>query len=505
MPTLQPHIGGQSYRGTQRPADMNISGATRGLINTVVARNQRIELANRKNKIDDATIQTKKDLALRQAKFLEDPLADEQEYAEDMGSILEDNATTLENQEDQHAFSRDMSLTTTLLGIEADSARTRAIDVRGKENSYTKLKEQQSKPSLLRPGMIKETTDEGVALGFYNRKEADFLVSGANVNNAIYDAKNAESAKRVMDIVSDEDFDNTIYQLTQDERKSVYAQAKSLHDMYVVGDEFDALDKDDMYAQNVATIIGSDASQAMKSRKIFDIGVKLGMSGPIRSVAQAQLALKVGVQPSGTKENRNALFLKIERMKLEKPEDAEQSMAFLKRQRETLEEVVDSYNKGRIGHPEYVELTQKFGKDLTTAKAQAMGQVQQSDDVPWDMPFFGEDYSNASSYEKYYEDFSAKIPNTSLKAEYYDEFTRVVERMEDTDTVPPYVDKNKDKWGRRADVKKQLFARYDAGKPQRAQATLDSATRAVAKKTTRRYSDKQEAWMVYDGKGWVKE
>jgi hypothetical protein len=92
-----------------------------------------------------------------------------------------------------------------------------------------------------------------------------------------------------------------------------------------------------------------------------------------------------------------------------------------------------------------------------------------------------------------------------LKADYFDEFTRVVERMEDTDTVPPYVDKKKDKWGRRADVKKQMFARYDAGKPQRAQATLDSATRSVSKNITRRYSDKLEAWMVHDGTGWVKE
>jgi hypothetical protein len=395
-----------------------------------------------------------------------------------------------------------MSLSTTLLGINAKSARTEATAVKGRENAYTNLKGIQVEPQALRVQSIKNTLAKAQALGFYDQEQVDTLNAGANINNAIHDAgKSAESAKEVMRIVSDENFNGKTYDLTPDQRKLVYSQAKNLHDMMVVGDEFDTLSKEYEFAHNVAMIIGSDVPQSVKSVKIYDMGIMMGISGPNQDMAQAQLAMNIGITPTGTKENANALFMKIERMKLQKPQDSEEAMAFLKRQRETFDEIVAQRSSGAIGNKEFLSLTKKFNKDLTDSKDLAMGQVREIDDVPWDMPFLGEDYKDGYSYEDAYGEFSSEISNTSLRADYFNEYTRIVERMEDTGETPTYVDKNKDKWGRRRDVQKQLFARNAANKPKRAQQTLDSAKRSVM----RRYSEKLQSWMIHDGTGWVKE
>jgi hypothetical protein len=252
-------------------------------------------------------------------------------------------------------------------------------------------------------------------------------------------------------------------------------------------------------------ISGSDLPQSVKSTQIYDLGIMMGISGPNQDMAQAQLAMDIGITPTGTKENANILSVKIDNMKALRPQTPEEAMAFLKRQRETFDEIVAQRSAGLIGHPEYLRLTKKFGKDLVEAKALAMGQVQEKDDVPWDMPFLGEDYKTGYSYEDAYGEFSNEISNTSLRADYFNEYTRIVEQMEDTGVVPTYVDKNKDKWGRRRDVQKQLFALNTANKPIRAQQTLDSAKVTITGNAMRRYSDKQEAWMVHDGTGWVKE
>jgi hypothetical protein len=245
MPILETHISGEQLRMPRQVDAGKPFRQVAKVAQVVQVQQEKTALAERQNNIDDATINTKKQLALAQADYLKDPLATkEEDYVEQMSGFIEDGSSGLENEEDRHAFNRDMGLTTTLLGINAKSARTEATAVKGRENAYTNLKGIQLEPQALRVQSIKNTLAKAQTLGFYDQEQVDTLNAGANINNAIHDAgKSAESAKEVMRVVSDESFDGKTYDLTPDERKSVYAQAKNLHDMMVVGDEFDALSK----------------------------------------------------------------------------------------------------------------------------------------------------------------------------------------------------------------------------------------------------------------------
>jgi hypothetical protein len=191
MPTLQPHIGGQSYRTTQRPANTDISGATRGLISTVkgvLDHRQKVALAEQKADLDSATIRGNNNLRLFQEEFSINPRGmTDQEYTEGQDEALND-AFGETNPALRGAFDQSMSTNKNIHGINARATRISAISVEGKANTDTKYSDWE-KNSMRNYAELAQIGLGAIGAGFYSpdyiKERTGKAIMAASLNDAV--------------------------------------------------------------------------------------------------------------------------------------------------------------------------------------------------------------------------------------------------------------------------------------------------------------------------------
>jgi hypothetical protein len=241
MPTLQPHIGGQSYRTTQRPANTDISGATRGLISTVRGVIQRsneldrnLQIAEDQNKLDAAVLGTKNDLLLQNAKQAKNPTAEDEGWHEEQTTEIVDTHSEQVPPHLQFAFKEKTQLAVTASNIKAGINRGIAVRKEGVAILDQNLLGVAGVPQQFREQEISELLMGAGAKGIINAKDANIRRTAAWSNAARVDAsgfndKGEPMFDEVMAKVAD--LTDPTYPLKSDEREILWSKLKKQKNM----------------------------------------------------------------------------------------------------------------------------------------------------------------------------------------------------------------------------------------------------------------------------------
>jgi hypothetical protein len=186
----------------------------------------RMELAEQKNQIDTAKINTQNQLALFQEEQKANPMAlKPQEIEDGITKIIGENTSGIESFSAQQTFERDISGIATRYGIQARGIRNTAVINTGKQNTIAGIEAIAGDTNRLLK-LSTEVIDPAVALGFYSPEEGQNLKSEAVKSWALNDAnQGAGAARSVLESLKTND---GRYPLDAEESNAAFSDVKSV-------------------------------------------------------------------------------------------------------------------------------------------------------------------------------------------------------------------------------------------------------------------------------------
>lgn len=494
MPTLPTYTSSQQYRQVETPRfRKDFGGGLGAILDASIERDklqEEFEIAEETNRVNRAVLNAKNELLLKADELAQDKTKTEDDAIDSYHETVakwgdaEDGPKTLEG---RNAFVEQIQNEGTKLYLGVKKARRESVFNDGRELTEQQLFDLRGDPDW------QEKANDIVGwaeyVGFYSENEARKLRDDTVYDQTLHRAdQSPNDALAMLEILKDPKFP------MQDKgRKNTLTNAvKSSYNRQTLKMEADKLTKDETFDAKVTEIMESDASQTKKSRAVYDVAIAMGIGEQKQKSAQARLNyVASGITPSGSADAYNSLFLAIEDEKKKgSPENNDEAMASLKRFRELSEQVEGALESGVISYnPDYKALKKKLGKDLSKAQAMAFGYVKDYDDHFY-IPFIADGYT----YEDANKDITSVIDNTKHGEAIFKQYTRIVEEMEDTKELPPFVSKDNDKSDRRKDVRDYLLKEYNDTLRQAGLAVLNNVNQNKAPQPIEEY----EVGKVYD-------
>jgi hypothetical protein len=429
MPILDTHISGEQLRSPRQVDDgkpfRQLGALAQDIGSAIETRDQaklefdtRMQMAEQKNQVDEAKLNTKMQFDLLQEEYTQDPIEFSKDnpdaYQERLTDIVLNQGDTIQSDLGRQVYQDDIKDIANKYSIIANKVRNDTIIARGKSNLDNIQQQLWADPN--RNGKLTDELMRSGEFGIIDSGEAQERSQNTIMSWAVRDAETSiDGAKAVLRALAD----------PNDSRYPLESENKTK--------AFDAVNKIVKRQETVARMdraiggIGTQSSgQEIVARKDLNTEQKyqailaLRMSDKDQKTAIANLESSRNIDPY-TNSRKLALFgwdltaLKKDFQPGTEITQEEDATKYLGRIQKIKDDVIKSYTNGELSHTNYLQLTDNINAYSTAKIAQSRGALQEEDVWDWG---WGDDFENADAISMFNDGTDQKTAD-DMFANYY--------------------------------------------------------------------------------------
>jgi hypothetical protein len=429
MPILDTHISGEQLR-TPRQVDagkpfrqigalaQDIGGALEERDTAKLEFDTRMQMAEQKNQVDTANINTKNALALWDEEYSAHPLDYKpRDYEDKVTQILQEQGEDIEDPAASIRYQQKAGLLATQYGIKARATRNTAVIAQGKQNTISSLTSIAGQPALDSAGNLsplkiearllegERVIDEAVAFGYYSEIEGEKLKKEGVTTTALSDAsRGSKYAREVMTRLADPKDTTYPFQDPKD-KKAAWSQAKGMLGMMEYKEKV-TVESDKVQAERISNAI---ITQDDKSGYQRYVEIKqIGLSKANEDRALAVLNKRLGVASDTNSEAVEELGLDLDYF--EKGEGVE-PVEYFKQVQGFRAKVDGAYIDGKLSPASYDQLLLDIDKATDIRRSELAGAAKSGESLQFI-------YDNGEAAASFSSEFDART-SSKLFADYY--------------------------------------------------------------------------------------